>query len=177
MITDTRPYTIETSEDDNGVQQPTEAIWTPTPENAESNGFLAHRIRRFDSDGHGWAFTEDGQPTPQIFITGVGSEEEPPDQFIALGHGHTQTAIYQAATAYMKRFFAWPDLHSNTEGLASDPARTPLPDSEHAVFLRHPHPDHPCSCEWDGQWRVVYVDPSEPGSVPVTVMRRPGVRR
>jgi hypothetical protein len=41
------------------------------------------------------------------------------------------------------------------------------------VFLRHKHPDHPCGCEWEDTWRMVYVPPTEAGAVPVTVMRHP----
>ncbi|MGW4600586.1 hypothetical protein ACWEOA_35710, partial [Streptomyces sp. NPDC004457] len=35
------------------------------------------------------------------------------------------------------------------------------------------HPDHPCDCEWDGTWRVVWAPPTEPGAIPITAMRHP----
>lgn len=34
-------------------------------------------------------------------------------------------------------------------------------------------PDHPCSCEWEGTWRVVGAPPTEPGAIPITTMRHP----
>jgi hypothetical protein len=59
-----------------------------------------------------------------------------------------------------------------------DPAelipRIPRAVRTHAVILQHhKHPDHPCGCEWDDTWRLVYAPPTEPGAIPVTVMRHP----
>lgn len=145
----TTAYTLDTIEAEDGTMQPNEALWTPAGKDAEKCGFHNH-------DG--------------LLLAGVGREDELPDEFVALGHGHTWTAIYQAATAYMRLCFEL--------DLSSDPtARTPLPERRWAVFLRHPHPDHPCGCEWEDTWRLVYVDANEPGAVAVTVMRRPGGAR
>ncbi|WP_234327945.1 hypothetical protein [Streptomyces sp. NRRL F-2664] len=43
----------------------------------------------------------------------------------------------------------------------------------HGVFLRHPHPDYGCGCEWDDTWRMVWAPDTEPGTVPVTALRHP----
>jgi hypothetical protein len=140
-------YALLTIEAEDGTEHPDEALWTPASPEAEKHaGFLNHN---------------------GMLLTGVGREGELPDEFVAIGHGHTWTAIYQAATTYMRQFYE--------ADLAADPeARTPLPERRHAVFIRHPHPDHPCGCEWEGTWRLVYVEPTEPGAVAVTVMKRPG---
>ncbi|MDT0567105.1 hypothetical protein RM704_06415 [Streptomyces sp. DSM 3412] len=58
-----------------------------------------------------------------------------------------------------------------------DPAvlihRIPRAVHMHVVFLRHPHQDHPCGCEWDDTWRMIWAPPTEPGAVPITVIRHP----
>ncbi|MDX3310592.1 hypothetical protein ACWGH3_38745 [Streptomyces sp. NPDC054884] len=51
--------------------------------------------------------------------------------------------------------------------------RIPRAVHTHGVFLRHPHPDHPCGCEWEDTWRLVWAPPIEPGAVPITAMRHP----
>lgn len=137
-------YTIAIREDHSGNERPDEALCTPTAENAvDDYGFIHHS---------------------GLYLCGVGEEDEPPNEFVALGHDHTWSAMCQAAAAYLKQR----DFEPDTTG------RRPLPERRHAVFLRHPHPDHPCSCEWDGSWRVVYVPAEEPGAIAVTVMRRGG---
>lgn len=130
-------YVLDTREDDNGIEHPNEALFTPTPENAAEHGFLDH-------DG--------------LHIVGVGAEDEPPTEFVALGHGHTWTALAAAANAWVRARSLGPRAH----------VRPPV--RRHAVFIVHPHPDHPCGCEWDGQWRLVYVPATEPGAVKVTVI-------
>ncbi|MEU1071854.1 MULTISPECIES: hypothetical protein [unclassified Streptomyces] len=137
-------YEVVTREGTDGAMHPDEALWTPTAENAVDAGFL-HR------DG--------------LYLTGVGEEGEPPIEFVALGHGHTWTALCAAGAAYLKDRDYEPDDAT---------LRQPLPERRHAVFLRHPHPDHPCSCAWDDSWRLVYVPEGTPGAIPVTVLRRPG---
>ncbi|MFD9515041.1 hypothetical protein [Streptomyces mirabilis] len=81
-----------------------------------------------------------------------------------------------AAAAHMARVHGWRTLHLYP---GDDPAelipRIPRAVHTHGVFLRHPHPDHPCSCEWEGTWRMVWAPPTEAGAVPVTVMRHPAV--
>lgn len=153
----TTAYTLATVEDETGTSRPAESLWIPTAQDAEKNGFIAHG---------------------GLLITGVGEEQEPPAEFVALGHDVTWTGVYQAAAAYMKAIWGWLDLHSMPgERSAEEPGRTPLPQKRHAVFLRHPNPDQPCGCEWDGTWRLVYVDACEPGAIAVTVMRNPAAVR
>ncbi len=150
----TTAYTLATTEDDRGVTHPAEALWTPTPGDAAKNGFVNHG---------------------GLLITGVGEEDEPPTEFVALGHHHTWSAVCAAAAAYMQHTWGVPDLYTDpvTRRPMPDDIRTPLPDQRHAVLIRHPHPGLACSCEWDGTWRLVYVGADEPGAVAVTVMRRP----
>ncbi|MFD9568078.1 hypothetical protein [Streptomyces sp. NPDC059994] len=137
-------YEITTREGADGVMHPDEGLWTPTADDAVEKGFICH-------DG--------------LYLTGVGEEDDPPSEFVALGHGHTWTAMCLAGKAYLKTFDYEPD----------DPTlRQPLPERRHAHFLRHPHPDYPCGCAWDDSWRLVYVPEGTPGAVAVTVLRRPG---
>ncbi|HTE57037.1 MAG TPA: hypothetical protein VK698_39560 [Kofleriaceae bacterium] len=132
-------YVLDIREDDDGIEQPNEALFTPTPENAAEYGFM----------------TRDG-----IHLTGVGEEDEPPTEFVALGHNHTWTALALLADAWMRKNHPDADL----------PVHTRPPVRKHAVFITHPHPDHPCGCAWDGQWRLVYAPATEPGAVAVTVI-------
>lgn len=150
----TTAYTLATTEDDHGTRHPAEYLWTPTPDDAVKNGFINHN---------------------GLILTGVGEEEEPPTRFVVLGHHHTWTGICTAATAYMQATWAVPDLytHALTKARIPDDVRTPLPREQWAVFIRHPHPRHPCGCEWDDTWRMVDVEAGEPGAVAVTVMRHP----
>ena len=152
----TTAYKLATTEDESGTTHPAEALWTPTPDDAVKAGFTAH-------DG--------------LVLTGVGEEGEPPTEFLALGHGHTWRALWEAATSYMQATWAVPDLYTDpdTKAPVQEPDRPQIPKRLHAVFIRHPHPDGPCGCEWDGTWQLVYVAAGEPGAVEVTVMRNPAV--
>ncbi|GAA1923880.1 hypothetical protein [Streptantibioticus ferralitis] len=150
-------YEIETSEGDDGTPHPAEQIWTPG-EDAVENGFLAHRA---------------------LHVTGLdGSADDHlyPVAFLVLGH-HRWFAVIEAATAYMDRVHGWRNLHLYP---GDDPAeldpRIPRAVHTHAVVLYHPHPDHPCGCEWDDTWRLVWAPPTEPGAIPVTAMRHPAAR-
>lgn len=150
-------YTIDVREDETGTEQPNEILWAPSGRDATDHGFINHN---------------------GLYLTAVGEEDEPPTEFVALGHGHTWTAMYEAAAEYMRRTFGWLDLHSLPgEEPTAVASRTPLPVRKHVVFIRHPHPAHPCGCEWDGQWRMVEVPDGEPGAMAVTTMRRPGGAR
>ncbi|MFD3547060.1 hypothetical protein ACFWUW_15875 [Streptomyces sp. NPDC058655] len=41
------------------------------------------------------------------------------------------------------------------------------------MIFSHPHPDHPCACEWENTWRLVYAPP---GATPTTVVRHPAAQ-
>jgi hypothetical protein len=147
-------YEIETSEAADGTSYPTQHLWTPAGEEAEQCGFITHQ---------------------GLQIAGLeGPYGDPyPVAFVALGH-HTWSAVIEASAAYMDRVYGWRTLHlypgdEPTETIG----RLPRAVQAHAVYLHHPHPDHPCGCEWDDTWRLIYAPPTEPGAVPVTVMRHP----
>ena len=74
----------------------------------------------------------------------------------------------------MARVHGWRNLHlypgDDSEVLIP---RIPRAVLTHGVFLRHPHPDHGCSCEWDDTWCMVWAPATEPGAVLITVMRHP----
>lgn len=81
---------------------------------------------------------------------------------------------HQGPAAYMDRV-------QGSRNLRDSPGRRPagliprLPRAvlTYGVFVRHPHPDYECGCEWDDTWRMVWALPTEPGAVPVTSMRHP----
>lgn len=153
----TTTYTLATTEDESGAVHPAEALWTPTADDAVKAGFVAHG---------------------GLLVTGAGDEDEPPSEFVALGHGHTGTPLWEAATAYMQGVYDVPDLYTDPVSrmpIVGDHIEPPLPVARHAVFIRHSYPDQPCGCEWDGTWRLVYVAADEPGAVAVTVMHNPAV--
>lgn len=148
-------YEIETSEADDGTKVPTEGIWTPNSEDAADNGFIPYR---------------------GLYVTGIAAPHDDslyPGGFIVLGH-HRWADIIEAAAAYMNRIHNWRSLHLYP---GDDPAalipRIPRAVHTHAVFLRHPHPDHGCGCEWDDTWRLVWAPGTEPGAIPITAMRHP----
>ncbi|MEU6353177.1 hypothetical protein ABZ896_28275 [Streptomyces sp. NPDC047072] len=154
MVT-TALYAIETSEADDGTTVPTEGIWTPSSEDATDNGFIAYS---------------------GLYVAGIGAPNDDalyPDRFVVLGH-HRWADLIEAAAAFMDRVHGWRNLHLYP---GDDPAvlihRIPRAVHTHAVFLRHPHPDHPCGCEWEDTWRLIWSPPTEPGAVPVTAMRHP----
>ncbi|MFE7653621.1 hypothetical protein ACFU6M_12020 [Streptomyces bottropensis] len=90
-----------------------------------------------------------------------------------LGHQRSADTI-EAAAAYMARVHGWRNLHLYP---GDDPSvlipRIPRAVLTWGVFIRHPHPDHGCGCEWDDTWRTVWAPDTEPGAVPITVMRHP----
>lgn len=147
-------YEIETSEGDDGTMHPVEQLWTPG-EDAVENGFLAHS---------------------GLHVTGLdGSADDHlyPVAFLALGHQRWADTI-EAAAAYMSQVHGWRNLHLYP---GDDPSelipRIPRAVHTHGLFLRHPHPDHGCVCEWDDTWRMVWAPADEPGAVPITAMRHP----
>ncbi|MEU5583011.1 hypothetical protein ABZ791_36055 [Streptomyces huasconensis] len=148
-------YEIETSEGDDGTTHPTEQVWTPCADGTADHGFINHQ---------------------GLFVAGLGSGTDDdlyPVGFLVLGHQRWADIISAAAT-YMSRTHGWRNLHLYP---GNDPSvlipRIPRAVHTHGVFLRHPHPDHPCGCEWDGTWRLVWAPPTEPGAIPVTAMRHP----
>ncbi|MEU3550650.1 hypothetical protein [Streptomyces longwoodensis] len=153
-MTTTGLYDLVTSEGDDGTMHPAEQLWTPG-EDAVDNGFIAHR---------GMHVTGIDDPTNDHLY---------PVGFVVLGH-HRWSDIIEAAVAYMAQIHGWRNLHLYPGG---DPAvlipRIPRAVNTHGVFLRHPHPDYSCGCEWDGTWRMVWAPADEPGAVPITAMRHP----
>jgi hypothetical protein len=148
-------YEIETIEAGDGTTRPAEHLWTPSADDAAGNGFVDYR---------------------GLHIAGVGgpADDAPyPEAFITLGR-QLWSDVIEAAAAYMDRIHAWRNLHlyPGDDPTAGIP-RIPRAVHTHAVFLRHPHPDHPCGCERDGTWRLAYTPPTEPGAVPITAMRHP----
>ncbi|MFD3665769.1 hypothetical protein ACFWVF_35055 [Streptomyces sp. NPDC058659] len=154
-MTTTAPYEIETSEGDDGTPHPVEQLWTPCADDAADSGFVAHR---------------------DLYVTGIDDATEDhlyPVAFIVLGHQRWADVI-EAAAAYMSRIHGWRNLHLYP---GDDPSvlipRIPRAVHTHGVFLRHPHPDHGCGCEWDDTWRMVWAAADEPGAVPITALRHP----
>lgn len=148
-------YEIETSEGDDGTPHPVEQLCTPCADDPAGSGFIAHR---------------------GLYVTGIDDATEDhlyPVAFIVLGH-QTWSDVIEAAAAYMARVHGWRNLHLYP---GDDPAelipRIPRAVHTHGVFLRHPHPDHGCACEWDDTWRMVWAPADEPGAVPVTALRHP----
>ncbi|MFF3932848.1 hypothetical protein [Streptomyces hirsutus] len=148
-------YEIETSEGDDGTMHPVEQLWTPCADDAADSGFVAHR---------------------DLYVTGIDDPTEDylyPIGFIVLGHQRWADVI-EAGAAYMSRVQGWRNLHLYP---GDDPSvlipRIPRAVHTHGVFLRHPHPNHGCGCEWDDTWRMVWVPSTEPGAVSITVMRHP----
>ncbi|MFJ9634745.1 hypothetical protein ACIRU8_44360 [Streptomyces sp. NPDC101175] len=147
-------YKIETSEGDDGTMHPVEQLWTPG-EDAVENGFLAHG---------------------KLHVTGLDDPSDDhlyPVAFLVLGHQKWADVI-EAGAAYMSRVHGSRNLHLYP---GDDPSvlipRIPRAVLTWGVFLRHPHPDHACGCEWDDTWRMVWAPSTAPGAVPVTVLRHP----
>lgn len=147
-------YEIETSEGDDGTMHPVEQLWTPG-EDAVENGFLAHG---------------------DLHVTGLDDPADDhlyPVAFLVLGHQKWSDVI-EAGAAYMSRAHGWRNIHLYP---GDDPSvhipRIPRAVHTHGAFLRHPHPDFACGCEWDGTWRLVWAPATEPGAVPITAMRHP----
>ncbi|MFJ9675289.1 hypothetical protein ACIRP5_31415 [Streptomyces sp. NPDC101221] len=148
-------YEIETSKGADGTMRPAEQLWTPCADGAADHGFIVHQ---------------------GLFVAGIdgGADDDLyPDGFLVLGH-QRWADIIAAAAAYMSRTHGWCNLHLYP---GDDPAvlipRIPRAVHTHSVFLRHPHPDHSCGCEWDDTWRMVWAPAIEPGAVPITAMRHP----
>lgn len=154
-MTTTDLYEIATSEGNDGNLHPFEQIWTPCAADAADSWFIAHR---------------------GLHVTGIDNPTEDhlyPVAFLALGH-QRGSEIIEAAAAYMARIHGWRNLHLYP---GDDPSvlipLIPRAVHTHGVFLRHPHPDHGCGCEWDDTWRIVWAPDTEPGAVPVTALRHP----
>ncbi|MCF3180026.1 hypothetical protein IPZ70_08735 [Streptomyces polychromogenes] len=147
-------YEIETSESDDGTMHPAEQLWTPCADGAADHGFIAHQ---------------------GLFVAGMdGADDSPyPVGFLILGHQRWADTM-AAAAAYMARTHGWRNLHlypgDDQEDLIP---LIPRAVHTHGVFLRHPHPDHGCGCEWDDTWRMVWAPATEPGAIPLTALRHP----
>ncbi|WP_327411398.1 hypothetical protein OG458_42680 (plasmid) [Streptomyces sp. NBC_01281] len=149
-------YEIATREADDGTLEPAEHLWTPCADGTEGHGFIDYR---------------------GMHVTGLdsisGEDALYPAGFIVLGH-QTWADTIEAAAAYMARVHGWRSLHLYP---GDDPAvlipRVPRAVHAHGAFLYHPHPDHPCSCEWDDTWRMAWAPDYEADVVPITAMRHP----
>ncbi|MFB7745404.1 hypothetical protein [Streptomyces sp. NPDC056132] len=148
-------YEIETSEGDDGTMHPAEHLWTPCADGMADHGFIAHQ---------------------GLFVAGIdGAADDDlyPVGFLVLGHQRWADTI-EAANTYMIRTHGWRNLHLYP---GDDPSvlipRIPRAVHTYGVFLRHPHPDHGCGCEWDDTWRMIWATSAEPGAVPITALRHP----
>lgn len=137
-------YEIETSEADDGTMVPAECLWTPSSEDAATNGFVDYR---------------------GLYIAGIGAPNDDgpyPRAFILLGHNRWADVI-EAAAAYMDRVHSWRNLHLYP---GDDPSvlipRIPRAVHTHGVFLRHPHPCvHPVDDRcWGSERGVGRVSPA-----------------
>ncbi|WP_432007996.1 hypothetical protein [Streptomyces parvus] len=154
-MTTTGLYEIETSEGDDGTPHPAEQLWTPCADGTADHGFIAHQ---------------------DLFVAGIDGDSDDdlyPVGFLVLGH-QRWADIIEAAAAYMARTHGWRNLHLYP---SDDPSilipRIPRAVHTHGVFLRHPHPDYGCGCEWDDTWRMVWAPATEPGAIPITALRHP----
>ncbi|WP_438490745.1 hypothetical protein [Streptomyces sp. S186] len=153
-MTTTVLYEIETSEGDDGTMHPVEQLWTPS-EDAVENGFVAHR---------GLHVIGLDEPTGDHLY---------PVAFLVLGHQRSAD-ISEAAAAYMAHVHGWRNLHLYPgDGPSVLIPHIPRAVLTWGVFLRHPHPDHGCGCEWDDTWRMAWAPSTEPGAIPITAMRHP----
>ncbi|MFE4258245.1 hypothetical protein [Streptomyces sp. NPDC056883] len=148
-------YEIATSEGDDGTRHPVEKLWTPRTDDAPDKGFVSHR---------------------GLYVTGIDGPTEDhlyPIAFVVLGHQRWSDVI-EATAAYMSRIHGWRNLHLYP---GDDPTdlilRIPRAVHTHGVFLRHPHPEHGCGCEWDDTWRMIWAPATESGAVPITALRHP----
>ncbi|MGC5041055.1 hypothetical protein ACLQ2C_36570 [Streptomyces sp. DT73] len=153
-MTATPLYEIETSEGHDGTMHPVEQLWTPG-EDAVKRGFVVHR---------------------GLYVAGIDDATEDrsfPIGFVLLGH-QTWGNVIEAAAAYMAQVYGWRNLHLYP---GDDPSvlipRIPRAVQTWGAFLRHPHDDHLCGCEWDETWRIAWSPRAEPGAVPITAMRHP----
>ncbi|TSB32080.1 hypothetical protein [Streptomyces benahoarensis] len=154
-MTTPAPYEFEIREGDDGATHPVEQLWTPCAGDAVASGFIAHR---------------------DLFVIGIDDATDDhlyPVGFIVLGH-QPWADITEAATAYMSQIHGWRTLRLYP---GDDPSvfipRIPRAVLTHGVFLRHPHSDHGCGCEWGETWRMVWAPATAPGAIPVTAMRHP----
>ncbi|MEW2068283.1 hypothetical protein [Streptomyces sp. NPDC007346] len=149
-------YEIATNTSDDGSTHPAECIWTPgqDAEEAAETGFVIHR---------------------GLHIAGIDDATDAhlyPAGFLALGH-HRWADVIEGAAAYMARVHGWRNLHYPGDDPSELIPRIPRAVQTWGVFLRHPHPDHSCGCEWDDTWRMVWAAATEPGAVPITALRHP----
>ncbi|MFD7136138.1 hypothetical protein [Streptomyces sp. NPDC059894] len=123
-------YEIETSEGDDGTMHPVEQLWRPCADDAADSGFVAHR---------------------GLYLSGIDDPADDRLYLVALVVlGHQRWANVIEAAAYMDRIHGWRNLHLYPDVDAAELIpRIPRAVHTHGVFLRHPHRDRPCGCEWD----------------------------
>ncbi|WP_225829219.1 hypothetical protein [Streptomyces naphthomycinicus] len=148
-------YEVVTSEGDDGTMHPAEQVWTLCADGAADHGFIAHQ---------------------SLFVAGIdgGSDDYLyPVGFPLLGH-HRWADIIEAAVAYIGRIYGWRNLRLY---LGDDSSalilRIPCAVLTRGDFLRHPYPDHPCGCEWEGTRRLVWAPPTDPGAIPISAIATP----
>ncbi|MFE0776787.1 hypothetical protein [Streptomyces sp. NPDC058861] len=145
-MTTTGLYDLVTSTGNDGTRRPAEQIWTP------------------DQDPAALGFT---QVLGGLHITGLpaldADEGDHPALFLLLGHHRWATTIH-AAALYMDRVHAW-TRWCLYPGDDPDETIPRIPRAVHAHATIHCHPDD--------TWHLAWVQPDEPGAVPVTVMRHP----
>jgi hypothetical protein len=132
------PYRIHTTDDGT----PQEALWVPRDtEDARKNGFQT------------WYGTT---------IAALGAEDEIHTHLIALGHDVTPRRLLAAANRWMRQLEGWTNLLDDPQRGAGN--FLPRLDRIHVVLLRA----NDRAGEWEGEWRMVAVDPQVPGAIPVT---------
>lgn len=132
------PYRIHTTDDGT----PQEALWVPEDaDDARRNGFQT------------WYGTT---------IAALGAEDEIHTHLIALGHDVTPRRLLAAGNRWMREMEGFVNLlDDHLPGAGNYLAR---PERIHVVLLRANHR----AGEWEGEWRMVAVDPHVPGAIPVT---------
>jgi hypothetical protein len=135
------PYTITTTADG----QPQEEVWQPKDTmDAVEGGFAS------------WYGT---------VLCGIGPDDEPPLEFIALGHDAPVRALVAAANKWMRHYWSWTNLLDDTTYSALRALRRPA--NTHVVLLRA---TPAAGGEFEGTWQAVTVPEDTPGAVPVTVL-------
>jgi len=135
------PYTISTTADGT----PQEELWAPADTaDALSGGFR-----------HWYGVT----------LSAVGPEDEPPVEFLALGHDVSRRALVAAANRWMRTYWQWPNLLNDTGHGAINALRPPA--NALVVLLRA---TAAAGSAYEGTWQAVTVTQDVPGAIAVTAL-------